>query len=182
MLDSITKILEMLVKLFGYYIKPKTSDESMLEEDKQLADAIKNGDTETVERIRERRRKYPNVVPIILLGVLLFTGCSMFHHPKLSDIPLTEGDVPYVLPAGEYKDIKGQIHNEKAVRWSLSEADVYKSTKEIKPVEEKKNKFLTVINKYPKTSAGTIVLIIAGLLMILRKPKDISKIRCRNGK
>jgi len=96
-----------------------------LKEDRELADAIKRGDAETVAKIRERRKHYSNLLLLFALAFLTF-GCS--HK----NIPLTSDNVPYQLPAGQYIDTKGIMHVEQSPRWSLSEADLYNNTRQIK--------------------------------------------------
>lgn len=130
MIDFILKVLGIIVRVLGFFTgsKQKTPDDSRLEEDKELADAIKRGDAETVERIRERRRKYPNITMILFLLLFFILGCSTTKY-----IPLTSGNIPYQLPAGKYIDAKGFLHDEQFVRWSLSEEDLFNSTRQIKP-------------------------------------------------
>lgn len=65
-----------------------------------------------------------NLLVIIgVLSVMLFTGCL---HNDISQIPLTEGEIPYALPAGTYTDSKGILHIETNQRWSVSEADFFR--------------------------------------------------------
>jgi hypothetical protein len=76
---------------------------------------------------------------IVIIGVLslvFLTGC--LSGTDINQIPLTEGEIPYALPAGTYTDSKGLLHIETNQRWSVSQAEYYKMilayTREVKPV------------------------------------------------
>ena len=118
MFKTILKIFGFLFSAFG------NPTDRRLKEDKELANAIRKGDGKTVGKIRERRKKYPKLF-LVLMFVFL-TSC-MSHR----DVPLTEGAEPYALPPGLYTDVHGEVHNEAKQRWSLSEADLYRSTQQI---------------------------------------------------
>lgn len=125
----ITAILE-LIGLFSSFNK-KADRNSRLEEDKALAEAIKNGDEETVGKIRERRKNYPNaLIVLFVVGTVFVAGCSMIGKPH-QQVVLTEGSKPYQLPAGDYQDSKGLVHREEIPRWSLSEADLFRDTQKL---------------------------------------------------
>lgn len=61
---------------------------------------------------------------VLLSGLFFIGGCCCSRD--LSKIPLTEGEIPYALPAGTYTDSKGLLHIETNQRWSVSEGDFYK--------------------------------------------------------
>ena len=123
MIDTVLRIFSIIVKFF----RPSPKYDR-LKEDKQLADAIKRGDSETVSKIRERRKHYSKIGLILFLTV--FCGCAYFKH-TYKDVPLTSGSVAYQLPAGLYTDTKGNMYNEQYPRWSLSEEDLFNNTREI---------------------------------------------------
>lgn len=75
---------------------------------------------------------------VLAVSCLIFSGCKTKN--KWEDVPLTEGDVPYVLPPGEYIDITGKTHIETKNRWSLSEGDVYNYIKYLKEKDDNKNR------------------------------------------
>ena len=52
-------IIEILKAIFSN--SKQRADRDRAAEDRELAEAIRNGDSETVGKIRERRRKYPNL-------------------------------------------------------------------------------------------------------------------------
>lgn len=64
-----------------------------------------------------------SIIFVILISGFFVISCKS----PWEGVPLTEGDIPYAIPAGEYKDINGNIHNESKVRWSISEADLYRN-------------------------------------------------------
>jgi len=64
-------------------------------------------------------------IVVMLMMVCLCFASSCKSKPDLHDIPLTEGEIPYILPPGTYIDIDGVIHVETKKRWSISEADLY---------------------------------------------------------
>lgn len=116
-IDIILTIARLLIK------KPADSPNSRMDKDKELAEAIRNGDSDTVGKIRERRKHYKNL--IILIPLMFILGC-------VTPSPiLTEGSKPYALPPGDYKDNHGIIHKENRIRWSLSEADLFRDTQSI---------------------------------------------------
>lgn len=70
----ITAIIELIVRFCNFFLqnKEKTAEQleqerrrqedlARLKEDAELKDAIQRGDYETVNRIREKRKKYPNL-------------------------------------------------------------------------------------------------------------------------
>lgn len=153
-------IIIAIIKAIASINKDKISDQKRIDEDNELADAIRNGDGSTVGKIRERRKKYKNfiLIPFIVL-VLGVTGCA-----TKNDIVLTEGTLPYQLPVGEYYDTKGNLHVEKNNRWSISEEDLFHDTQNI----EKK------IRYFQKEDIPIYILggIIALLLVINTIKKD----------
>ena len=58
-----TRIVEVVLSVFENKQKEqkRLEDKKRLDEDVELSNAIKNGDGITVERIRERRKHYPNL-------------------------------------------------------------------------------------------------------------------------
>lgn len=95
-----------------------------------------------------------------MVGVCAFmVGCTTYR-----DIPLTEGSVPYALKPGVYEDVHGNLHNEKNVRWSVSEADLFRDTQNL--VEEK-SKFQEIFTK-PRTIME-FLLVLAIVLLLARK-------------
>lgn len=117
-------VLALLPFLSSYLNKKKQSEKIALE--KQLAEAIKSGDAETVARIREMLKNYASVV-LVILSLVFLSGCFSTYK----DIPLTEGSIPYRLKPGVYVDTDGKAHNEQNYRWSLSEADLFRDTKKL---------------------------------------------------
>jgi len=122
-LTVLTKIGGVVYRLFG---GKKDETAERMKEDKELADAIKRGDAETVAKIRERRRRYMSI--IILFLCVILSGCTYF---KYHNVPLSQGTTPYQLPAGQYVDAKGELHVETQARWSLSEEDLFNSTRDL---------------------------------------------------
>ena len=130
----ISTIINIISTIFNFLWKSKTNTvDERLKEDMELANAIKKGDSDTVNKIRERRKHYLNI--LVFISVILLLGCT-----TVKDVPLTSGTVAYQIPAGQYMDTKGNAHNEALTRWSLSEEDLYNSTRQIKP-ENKYNWF-----------------------------------------
>lgn len=129
----INTIINTLLTIIRFFWKSNTAEDKRLKEDLELANAIKNGDSDTVNKIRERRKHYSNILVFVI--VLFLLGCT-----SIKDVPLTSGTVAYQIPAGLYVDTKGNTHNESHTRWSLSEEDLYNSTRQIKP-ETKYNWF-----------------------------------------
>jgi hypothetical protein len=147
------------LKLFADMSK-KRKDARRVKEDKRLAEAIRKGDSETVGKIRERRRKYKDLV-ILMIIPLFMVGCS-----TTSDIVLTEGTTPYKLAAGEYTDVHGRTYYE-TDRWSISEADLYRDTQELsKPNPFWENWGLEKIGPY---AVNVLVLLI--VLKAIRQKK-----------
>jgi hypothetical protein len=107
----------------------KTDEQKQLDFDNALMDAIKRGDGEEVARLREKKRRYPNLL-ILTLFCLITTSC------RTNDIPLCSGDIPYQLSPGQYTDSKGIIHNEKDARWSVSEQFLFESIRDMKPLKK----------------------------------------------
>ena len=70
---------------------------------------------------------------IALLCTICITGCITEHKPDYTQIPLTSGSAPYQLPKGPITDTRGVVHNEKDFRWSISEAELFQNSSEIKP-------------------------------------------------
>lgn len=66
---------------------------------------------------------------LLTASLLILSGCKSNQPSKWADVPLSEGDVPYVLGPGTYVDIDGVEHVEKGNRWSFSEASVYEYVK-----------------------------------------------------
>jgi hypothetical protein len=130
MIDAILKAVQVAFNVIGFFNRKPNPDEQRLKEDIELADAIKNGDSETVSKIRERRKHYSKIV--ILFIAIFMIGCST----ATKDIPLTSGTIPYKIPAGKYLDVKGVQHNEDVARWSISEEDLYNNTRQIKPEKQ----------------------------------------------
>jgi len=52
-------VVTIIKAIFGD--KNKMRDKKRVKEDKELAEAIRNGDSKTVGKIRERRKKYKNL-------------------------------------------------------------------------------------------------------------------------
>lgn len=145
MLSVIIKIVSFIIGIFGFFRNKKTKEEYILKEDQELADAIKRGDAETVSRIRERRKRYPNLYALFFL-MFLIMGCSSM---KYRNVPLTQGTMPYQIPSGEYVDTKGNVHVETNTRWSVSEEDLFNNTRQIKPIQvNESNIVLEHIEKY----------------------------------
>ena len=71
---------------------------------------------------------------LLLLCAICIQGCLTEHKPDYSQIPLTSGSAPYQLPKGPITDSRGVVHNEKDFRWSISEAELFQNSSEIKPV------------------------------------------------
>lgn len=65
---------------------------------------------------------------LLIASLLILSGCRS-DPKKWADVPLTDGDVPYVLGPGTYVDVEGIEHVEKNNRWSFSEASVYEYVK-----------------------------------------------------
>jgi len=147
-----------LISIITRFFKPSQKYDR-LKEDKQLADAIKSGDSETVSKIRERRKHYSKLGLILFLT--LFCGC-ITHKDPYKDVPLTAGSVAYQLPAGGYTDTAGVLHNEQYPRWSLSEEDLFNNTREI----DKKVPFWKYGAFFP--IVGTIIILFL-LLIVKRK-------------
>jgi hypothetical protein len=116
MFKSILEILSFVTKIFdisGYKARRK------LKADKELADAIKNSDGERLARLKKLR----DAAKIMLVGLFIASCASM----RVDDIPLTEGEIPFKLPPGIYEDVDGESHNVSDERWSVSEAELFKS-------------------------------------------------------
>ena len=62
----------------------------------------------------------------IALAASFLTLSACRSVDKWHNVPLAEGDVPYVLPPGTYVDADGVEHVEANSRWSMSEADVFR--------------------------------------------------------
>ena len=79
-------------------------------------------------------KKFIVVACVMLMS--MFCGC---RNTKINDIPLTEGEIPYVLPIGTYYDIDGVEHVETHVRWSMSQEDVFNYVKWLRdnPLDKK---------------------------------------------
>jgi len=145
MLAILIKIFSVIMGIFGFFNNKKSKEENILKEDQELADAIKRGDAETVSKIRERRKRYPNLYVLFFL-MFLVMGCSSM---KYRNIPLTQGTMPYQIPSGEYVDTKGSTHLETNTRWSISEEDLFNNTRQIKPVEtNNSNMVLEHVKRY----------------------------------
>jgi hypothetical protein len=137
MLNVILKMFSFVMSLLGIFNNKKSKEENLLKEDKELADAIKRGDSDTVSKIRERRKRYSNLCLLVVLCFIV--GCSSM---KYKDVPLTQGTIPYQIPSGVYVDTNGVKHNEANVRWSVSEEDLFNNTREIKPIVNKESNVL----------------------------------------
>jgi len=70
---------------------------------------------------------------VMLISALCMQGCITDRKPDYTQIPLTSGDAPYQLPKGPITDSRGKVHNEKDFRWSISEAELFKNSAEIRP-------------------------------------------------
>ena len=104
------------------------------------------------------------IITLLVIGVV---GCSSYR-----DIPLTQGTIPYQLPAGDYKDTKGNVHREQYVRWSLSEEDLYNNTRQL----EQKPTILEVL-KHVGIVVGTVFVLIFGAMGIVKIVTCISNRR-----
>lgn len=158
----ITKVLKIIGIISNFFDRSSKNDR--LKEDKELADAIKRGDSETVSKIRERRKHYSNL-GILIFTLIFSTSCACFKsHYK--DVPLTSGAVAYQIPAGIYKDTKGNIYNEQYPRWSLSEEDLFNKTRDIKPEKDKTFNFINHVKEY-----GLSYLVLICALIFLKRLK-----------
>ena len=60
----------------------------------------------------------------LIVSSLILSGCATSKN-KWNDVPLTDSDVPFLVPAGEYTDVDGVVHITNEPRWVLDENDLY---------------------------------------------------------
>lgn len=121
MLGNILEILSFLVKTITLSdLRAKRK----IKKDADLAKAIQGSDGKKLAAIKKIRDAGKGPV-IIVLCCLMLQGCNLFG-PSIGDVPLTEGEIPFKLPPGEYTDVNGELHNVKDERWSISEEDLFK--------------------------------------------------------
>jgi hypothetical protein len=131
MIKPVLKIAAVAAEALGGFLKKK-KDSDRIKEDKELAEALRNGDMATVARIREKRDKYKNAsILIFFLGSCLMVGTVSGCLHGTDDIVLTEGSIAYILPPGKYVDNKGVTHVEDKPRVSASEADYFRNSQKI---------------------------------------------------
>jgi len=80
----------------------------------------------------------------------------------IDEIPLTEGEIPFKLPPGIYEDVDGEKHNTSDERWSVSEADLFKSV-----VEDDNNTLWKIL-----TSLGLLIGVGGTGVALRKKSKD----------
>lgn len=126
MLNLISSIVSIIDKLMPSAKKKK--DQKLLEENKRLEKAIKNGDVEEIERIRQRKRNYKNLLGLIL--ILIMVGCK-------TTMPILGDNIPVKLKIGsDYVREDGVIEQVKVNKNTLvSDAYVYSS---VTVLDEKK--------------------------------------------
>lgn len=125
MFKAILEILSFVTKLFSLEtIRAKRK----IKKDKELANAIKGSDGKVLAAIKKIRDagKGPTAV---LLVCLFMCSCSLLPV-KISDVPLTEGEIPFKLPPGDYTDVLGELHSVSDERWSISEEDLFQGVLE----------------------------------------------------
>jgi len=129
-MDVVKGVLSALPGII--FKKGKTEEQTRLEEDAELAAAIKAGDWKTVSRIKERRQHYGKtaLIPILLMFSLLASGCAFFHPSPHKDVPLLEGEVVWPIKPGIYEDTSGGMHRA-TNSWVSSEADLFRAVRDI---------------------------------------------------
>ena len=121
MFKSILSILSFVTNLFSLEaIKAKKK----IKQDKKLADAIKGSDGKLLAALKKIRDAGKGPAAI-LLACLFISSCSLIPVGT-SDVPLTEGEIPFKLPPGDYVDVEGEMHKVGDERWSISEEDLFK--------------------------------------------------------
>jgi len=159
MIRAIIEGLLSGIKVFSDMAK-RRKESRRIKEDAQLAEAIRNGNSELVGKIRERRKRYKDLLILMFIPALLLSGCA-----STSSIVLTEGGKPYKLQAGVYTDVQGNSYSE-TDRWSISEADLFRDTQDLN-----KDTMWPTINfeKYGPYISNVIMLLIA--LRLFRQKK-----------
>ena len=125
MFKSILNILSFVTNLFSLEaIRAKKK----IKQDKKLAAAIKGSDGRllaAIKKIRDAGRGPAGM----LLACLFICSCSLLPV-RTSDVPLTEGEIPFKLPPGDYTDVEGEVHKVGDERWSISEEDLFQGVLE----------------------------------------------------
>lgn len=125
MFKSILNILSFVVNLFSLEaIRAKKK----IKQDKKLADAIKGSDGKTLAAIKKIRDAGKGPAAL-LLACLFIQSCNLLPA-RTSDVPLTEGEIPFKLPSGAYIDVEGEVHKVSDERWSISEEDLFQGVLE----------------------------------------------------
>jgi hypothetical protein len=120
MFKSILNILSFLTNLFSLEaIRAKKK----IKQDKKLADAIKGSDGKLLAALKKIRDAGKGPTSVLLV-CLFIQSCSLLPV-STSDVPLTEGEIPFKLPPGDYPDVEGEVHKVGDERWSISEEDLF---------------------------------------------------------
>ena len=152
MFKAILEILSFVTKLFSLEtIRAKRK----IKKDKELADAIKGSDGKTLAAIKKIRDAGEGP-GLVLLACLFMCGCSLLPV-SISDVPLTEGEIPFKLPAGDYTDVEGDVHNVSDERWSISEEDLFQGVLEGEDPTDPW-KIVSIISTLLAVGAGAVIV------------------------
>lgn len=135
MLEIFKNLLAIINKLLPGEEQRKAK--ALLKEDLALQKAIKEGDMETVERIRQRKLNYSKILGFLFC--LLLVGCGTFSPvpapPILGDnvpVKLKVGS-PVIVESGEQVTIQSNKNT------LVSDAYLYTTVVGTVPAQEKKN-------------------------------------------
>jgi hypothetical protein len=103
---------------------------------------------------------------LILTLIFLTAGCGTIRNAIMPPIPtLKEGEIPYQLKPGVYEDTHGEKYlvASNVPRWSVSEAYIFDTVSNAKPVEPEKwyKKFL---NYFLLGAGGMFGLVLAFII------------------
>jgi hypothetical protein len=102
---------------------------------------------------------------LLIICIVLMTGCSTIRNAFTPAPPLKESEIPYQLKPGAYESIHGEMFKvtPESPRWSVSPAFLYDTVSNTKPVEQD-----TVWKKYARyfaTGAGVMVILVSTFLI-----------------
>lgn len=121
-LNVVGSVLSIVDKLLP--TKDKMKDSALLKENQELQKAIQEGDMEKVERIRERKKNYKNLLGLFL--VLCVCGCGT---TRVQNVPILGDNIPVKLEVGSEVTLEGGtkdiVHSNKNTL--VSDAYVYQS-------------------------------------------------------
>lgn len=132
MIRLIGSLLSLIDKIIP--MRKNKKDKKLLDENIQLKRAIERGDTEKIEQIRQRKRKYPNLILFLIIICFLF-GCKSIRY---KNIPIVGDNIPIELKVGsEYTNVTGEIGIvQPNKRYLVSDAYIFET---VTRIDEKKN-------------------------------------------